>query len=113
MGVNQVIKRFNRMSKELYHGWHVELVPEATGYSFQCWLPSDRLAVSDRHTYSTLESARFAAQTRADLEGVRWTIKHCYANYIQGNLNSEEYSTLEGLIVGVLTREKTSQLLAS
>ena len=108
-----VVKRFNRMSKELYHGWHIELLPEATGYSFQCWLPNDRLAVSDRSLYPTLESARSAAQTRADLEAVRWALKHCHANYIQGGLNCDEYLTLEKLIMGVLTPEKTRPLLTN
>jgi hypothetical protein len=100
------------MHKEIYHGWHIELVSEATGYSFQCWLPSDRLAVSDRKTYPTLESARNAAQKRADLEAVKWALKHCYSNYVQGSLNSDEYSTLEDLIMGVLTPSKESQMLA-
>lgn len=100
------------MNKELYHGWLIELVPDSAGYLFQCWLPSNRIAVSDRKCYPTLESARAAAQTRADLEAVKWALKHCYTNYIQGSLSSDEYSTLEGLITGVLTPGYANRLLS-
>ena len=94
---------FGSMRKEQYHGWLIELSSDEAGYSYQCWLPGDRLAVSDRMLYSDLEQARSAAQKRADAEAVRWAIKHCYSTYIQGALSSDEYSTLEDLILGVLT----------
>lgn len=94
--------------KEVYHGWLIELSSEMEGYSFQCWLPGNRLAVSDRHIYPTLAAARDAAQKRADREAVHWALKHCYANYIQGSLSAEEYATLEDLILSVVTPEHGS-----
>lgn len=90
------------MLQELYHGWLIELLQQPQGVSFQCWLPGKRLAVSDRNLYPSLESAREAAHGRADLESVRWAIQHCYANYIQGALTPEEYTTLEDLILDVV-----------
>ncbi|MGV0024812.1 hypothetical protein [Phormidesmis priestleyi] len=91
------------MKKELYNGWLIEFISEPAGYSYQCWLPGDRVAVSDRKLYVTLESVRNAARKRADLEAVKWALKHCYTSYIQGSLSADEYSTLESLITGVLT----------
>jgi hypothetical protein len=76
---------------------------EAEGYIFNCWLPGNRLAVSDRQNYPTIFSARIAAKHRADTESVKWALKHCYSTYIQGSLNSEEFSTLEGLISEALS----------
>lgn len=100
------------MKKELYNGWLIEFAPESTGYSFQCWLPGDRVAVSDRKLYSTLESVRAAAQKRADLEAVKWALKRCYTNYIQSHPDTDEHSTLESLIVGMLTPMKETYLLS-
>ena len=91
-----------QMNKELYNGWLIEFIAEPTGFAFQCWLPENRISVGDRKVYPTLESARIAAQTRADLEAVKWALKHCYATYIEGNLSPDEYFTLEHLIMDVL-----------
>ncbi len=91
------------MTQELYHGWLIELDEQPEGFSYQCWLPGNRLAVSDRISYATLESARTAAHDRANLESVKWALQHCYANYIEGSLSSEEFTTLETLIMGALT----------
>jgi hypothetical protein len=99
------------MKKEFYNGWLVEFISEPAGYSYQCWLPGDRVAVSDRNLYVTLESVRNAAHKRADLESVKWALKHCYTNYIQGNLSADEYTTLEGLITGVLTPIREGRLI--
>lgn len=86
------------MFEEKYHGWLIEILTDAEGYIFNCWLPGCRLAVSDRQNYPTLFSARMAAKRRADRESVKWALQHCYQTYCQGNLNSEEFQTLEELI---------------
>jgi hypothetical protein len=96
------------MRKERYNGWLIEFSSDEVGYSFQCWLPGDRLAVSDRRTYPTLEAARSSARKRADTEAVKWAIKHCYSTYIQGDLSPDEYTTLEDLILSVLTPAKVN-----
>jgi hypothetical protein len=42
------------MFQEKYHGWLIEILKDSDGYLFHCWLPGDRLAVSDRQIYPTL-----------------------------------------------------------
>jgi hypothetical protein len=85
--------------QELYHGWLIELQQQPQGFSFQCWLPGKRLAVSDRNFYPTSDLAIAAAHQRADVESARWAIEHCYTNYLAGNLSPDEYTTLEDLIL--------------
>lgn len=75
--------------QEAYHGWLIELIPEQTGYSFQCWLTEERIAISDRKTYATSEQALVVAKMRADLEAVSWAMLrflnevygHCYISF--------------------------------
>ncbi|MBW4539079.1 MAG: hypothetical protein KME43_08005 [Myxacorys chilensis ATA2-1-KO14] len=86
---------------EVYHGWLIELVAESNGFSFQCWLPGNRLAVSDRQVYPTLDAARSAAQTRADVESAKWSLNHWYATYIERKFGDEPLS-LEHLILETL-----------
>jgi hypothetical protein len=90
------------MTQELYHGWWIELSDQPEGFSYQCWLPGHRLAVSDRKHYSSLEAAQIAAHHRADLESVKWAIQHCYASYVEGSLTISEFETLERLILGAM-----------
>lgn len=87
--------------KEFYHGWLIEFATESNGFSFQCWLPGNRLAVSDRLVYPALEVARIAAQTRADTESAKWSLQHWYATYIERKFGDEGLS-LEHLILETL-----------
>jgi hypothetical protein len=90
------------MTQELYHGWWIELSDQPEGFSYQCWLPGHRLAVSDRKVYPSLASAQIAAHDRADLESVKWALRHCYASYVEGSLTMDEFETLESLIMDAI-----------
>lgn len=98
------------MFQERYYGWLIEILADSDGYLFNCWLPGNRLAVSDRQKYPTLSSARTAAERRANLESVKWAIQHCYATYVQGSLSSEEFLTLEELISQTLLLNSEANL---
>ncbi|NDJ18332.1 hypothetical protein [Myxacorys almedinensis] len=87
---------------ELYHGWQIEVATESDGFSFQCWLPGNRLAVSDRKIYASIELARLAAQTRADTESAKWSLRRWYATCIEKRLHVDEVLSLEYLIVETL-----------
>jgi hypothetical protein len=80
---------------EAYHGWSIELIPVPTGYSFRCWIPEQRVAISDRKTYPTLDHALRVAKLRADLEAVHWALlRFLNEVYQQCNLTPEEHVAL-------------------
>jgi hypothetical protein len=85
---------------EPYHGWLIELIPERTGYSFQCWFPQEKIAVSDRKTYPTLEQALRVAKVRADMEAVYLTLLHFLNEvYQRCNLSPDEHVALASSVL--------------
>jgi len=86
-------------TKEAYHGWLIELIPEQTGYSFRCWLPEKKIAVSDRKTYATSEQALAVAKVRADLEAVSWAMLR-FLNEVYGHyyISFKEHGSLASSI---------------
>lgn len=93
------------VNKELYHGWLIEVVLEPEGYSFQCWLPGEMMAVGDRQIYATVEEATLAARVRADLESLRWSLNRFLAEMHQLNRLSfnEQYALSNSITVFVKT----------
>ncbi|HEY9633222.1 MAG TPA: hypothetical protein V6D14_07440 [Coleofasciculaceae cyanobacterium] len=85
---------------EPYHGWFIELIPQPTGYSFRCWLPEQRIALSDRKTYPTLDQALRVAKVRADLEAVSWALLR-FLNEVYGHyyLTPDEHVSLSRSIL--------------
>jgi hypothetical protein len=76
------------------------VIPEPTGFSFRCWLPEERTAISDRKIYSSLEQALKVAKVRADLEVVNWALlRFLNEVYQQCNLSPEEHVALGSSIL--------------
>lgn len=97
--------------KEFYHGWLIELIPTLDGYSFQCWLPEEMVAVSDRQTYSTLEQALTVAKMRADSEAVCWVLaERLYEYYEQKMLSLEEYASMLESVVRFVSSDSQPHL---
>jgi hypothetical protein len=85
---------------EPYHGWSIELIQQPAGYSFRCWFPEQRIALSDRKTYPTSEQALKVAQLRADLETVHWSLLRLLNEvYHQCNLSPEEHIALSSSVL--------------
>lgn len=85
---------------EPYHGWFIELIPQPTGYSFRCWLPEQRIALSDRKTYPTSDQALKVAKLRADLEAVHWSLlRFLNEIYQRCNLSPEEHVALSSSVL--------------
>lgn len=87
-------------AKEQYHGWLIELVSHQDGYSFHCWTAQERVGISDRQIYSTLDQALTIAKKRADLESVRWALTRFLDDAcLRYKLNLEELIALEASIL--------------
>ncbi|MCA1994578.1 MAG: hypothetical protein LDL41_21420 [Coleofasciculus sp. S288] len=85
---------------EPYHGWLIELIPEPTGYLFRCWLPEQRIAISDRKTYPTLAQALRVAKVRADLEAAYLALLHFLNEVYQTcNLSPDEHVALASSVL--------------
>lgn len=101
-------------TKEQYHGWLIELVPHQDGYSFHCWTAQERIGISDRQIYATLDQALTIAKKRADLESVRWALTRFLDEAcLRYKLNLEELIALEASIlefVAVACRENPVML---
>ncbi len=90
--------------KEPYHGWLIEVIPEPAGYSFRCWLPEEKIAVSDRKIYSTSALALRVAKVRADLEAVRWALTHFLNEvYQECRLSPDEHVALASSVLEFVT----------
>lgn len=86
--------------REQYHGWLIELVADQGGYSFQCWTAQERIGISDRQIYSTLEQALNTAKKRADLESVRWALTRFLDDAcLRYKLTVEELIALEASVL--------------
>lgn len=86
-------------SGEPYHGWLIEVVEEATGYSFRCHHPMQELVVGDHQAYLTYEQALKVARLRADLESVRLSLVYFLHSKLQLLLLSpNERAALENSI---------------
>jgi len=86
--------------KEPYHGWLIELIPEPAGYSFRCWFSEERIALSDRKTYSTIEQALRVAKVRADLEAAYLALLRFLNEVYQTcNLSSHEHLALASSVL--------------
>jgi hypothetical protein len=90
-------------AKEQYHGWLIELVPHQDGYSFHCWTAQERVGISDRQVYSTVDQALTIAKTRADLETLRWALTRFLDDAcLRYKLNLEEIIALEASVLAFI-----------
>ncbi|MBF2047954.1 MAG: DUF1830 domain-containing protein [Elainella sp. C42_A2020_010] len=86
--------------KEQYHGWVIELVSHPNGYSFHCWTAQERIGITDRQLYSSLDQALTIAKKRADLETMRWALTRFLDDAcLHYKLNLDEMIALEASIL--------------
>jgi hypothetical protein len=92
------------LTQQTYHGWLITLVPEMTGYSFECSFLEEQLSVSDDKIYLTPEQAFRAAYMKADLESAGLSLIR-FLNEIYGRcyyLTAEDHMALTCSIVDIL-----------
>jgi hypothetical protein len=92
------------LTQQKYHGWVIDLIPEQSGYLFECSFNEARVKISDRNIYPTAAQALKAAYSRADLEAAGLALIR-FLNEIYGRcyyLTSNDHIALTSSILEFL-----------
>ncbi|NJK48920.1 hypothetical protein HC931_12715 [Candidatus Gracilibacteria bacterium] len=92
------------LTQQKYHGWVITLIPEHSGYLFECSFDEAQIKISDRNIYPTATQALKAAYRKADLEAAGLALIR-FLNEIYGRcyyLTSNDHIALTSSILEFL-----------